>query len=291
MQLLLGKSFDEAEKTYGMNAYDIDSFKQAFGGSSMYKVLFVYGIGILHLVFEFLAFESDVNFWRAKTSFEGLSSSSVAMQACMNVIMFLYVQEQHQTKFVMYFIAFRFCLQLWKLSKLTTLVACRGWPFVRWVNRGEGSANFEELRDVQASERRCMFWLMALLLPMIGAFCAYRLVWVKFRSWYSWIVLSLAISSQTCGFVVMTPQVFMNYRLKSVEHLPWRALTYQAVNTFIDDVFVLCIRVPEVQKYSVFRDDIIFIVCCVQRWLYRKPAGTDGALHGEGSPSDKSKGD
>merc|ERR1712187_225940 len=114
-----------------------------------------------------------------------------------------------------------------------------------------------------------MGWLMLLLLPVLVAVCMYRLIHMKFRSWYSWIVLSLAICSQTCGFVVMTPQVFMNYRLKSVEHLPWRALTYQAINTFIDDVFVLCIRVPEVQKYSVFRDDIIFVIRCVQRWLYR----------------------
>ena len=58
-------------------------------------------------------------------------------------------------------------------------------------------------------------------------------------------------------------------RLKSVEHLPWRALTYQAINTFIDDVFTLCIRMPEVQKYSVFRDDIVFLVCCYQRYIYR----------------------
>jgi len=67
----------------------------------------------------------------------------------------------------------------------------------------------------------------------------------------------------------MTPQVFLNYRLKSVDHLPWRVLSYQAVNTFIDDVFMLCIRMPEVQKYSVFRDDIVFVICCVQRWLYK----------------------
>merc|ERR1712183_202766 len=64
----------------------------------------------------------------------------------------------------------------------------------------------------------------------------------------------------------------MNHRLKSVDHMPWKVLTYQAINTFIDDVFALCIRMPEIQKYSVFRDDIVFIMCCVQRWLYRKAA-------------------
>ncbi|EER07164.1 hypothetical protein Pmar_PMAR008601, partial [Perkinsus marinus ATCC 50983] len=60
---------------------------------------------------------------------------------------------------------------------------------------------------------------------------------------YSFVILSLAACSEVFGFVVMTPQVFLNYRLKSVEHLPWRALSYQACNTFIDDVFTLVIRV------------------------------------------------
>jgi len=270
MQLQFGLAFDEAEKTMGLNEYDVDSFKQMIGGSTPLKILLVYSIAILHLVFEYLAFSSDINFWRSKTSFEGLSSSSVTMQACMNIIMFLYVKEQQQTKFVMYFIGFRFCLNLWKLRKLTKFEGCAEFPFVRWVNRAGASASLEELQEVSSSERKCMCWLMLLLLPAIAAFSIYRLVWHQFRSWYSWAVLSLAVCSQMGGFVVMTPQVFMNYRLKSVEHLPWRVLTYQAINTFIDDVFVLCIRMPEIQKYSVFRDDIVFAVCCIQRWMYRK---------------------
>lgn len=268
MQLQIGQAFDEAEKVYGMNEYDIDSFKQMIGGSSAYKILAVYGVAILHLVFSYLAFASDINFWRKKTSFEGLSSSSVAMQAGIDFIMFHYVQEQKKTRFVLYFIGFRFLLQVWKLRKLTTFERSASWPFVRWVNRDSAKdADGEEMHDM---ERTCMRRLFMVLIPVVLAFCGYRLVRQPFESWYSWLVLSLAVCAQVGGFVAMTPQVFMNYRLKSVEHLPWRALTYQAVNTFIDDIFMFCIRMPEVQKYSCFRDDIIFVICCYQRWSYRK---------------------
>merc|ERR1712048_1263907 len=171
----------------------------------------------------------------------------------------------------MYLVGFRFSLQLWKLRKLTEFKREESFPFVRWVNRAGARFTLEELDEVASQERRCMFYLMLVLFPVLAAFCAYRLVWHQFRSWYSWFVLSLNICAQAGGFVVMTPQVFLNHRLKSVDHMPWRVLTYQAINTFIDDVFAFCIRMPEVQKYSVFRDDIIFIICCVQRWLYRKP--------------------
>jgi hypothetical protein len=29
------------------------------------------------------------------------------------------------------------------------------------------------------------------------------------------------------GFMMMTPQLFLNYKYKSVDHLPWRALLYR----------------------------------------------------------------
>lgn len=282
MQLQVGSAFDDAEKSMALNEYDVDSFKQMVGGSSPYKILLVYSIAVLHLVFEYLAFSSDLTFWKEKTSFEGMSSTSIAMQATMNIIMFLYVKEQQKTKFVMYFIGARFLMQLWKLHKLTTFRRQKSFPFVEWVNRGGVASGLEELEEIEDVEKGCMKWLMLILIPVMIAFSVYKLIYFRFRSWYSWAVLSLAVCAQTGGFVVMTPQVFMNYRLKSVEHLPWRALTYQAINTFIDDVFVLCIRMPEVQKYSVFRDDIIFLICCFQRWLYTKrplvlPEGEGGA--------------
>lgn len=30
-------------------------------------------------------------------------------------------------------------------------------------------------------------------------------------------------------------QLYINYKLKSVSHLPWRTMVYKALNTFIDD--------------------------------------------------------
>lgn len=283
LQHQITMAFDDAEKMMQLNEYDVDSFKQMIGGSSPFKIVAVYGIAVLHLVFGYLAFTNDLSFWRSKTSFEGFSSNSIALQAVTNIISFLYVREQKQTKFVMYFIAIRFCLQLWKLRKLTALERSAKFPFFCWVNRVGADSKLEELQDIADHERRCMRYLAIVLIPVVIAFCLYRLVFYRFRSWYSWAVLSLAVCSQAGGFVVMTPQVFMNHRLKSVEHLPWRALTYQAINTFIDDVFALCVRMPEIQKYSAFRDDIVFIICCGQRWLYRKKVSNGDSVQDEKS--------
>lgn len=71
------------------------------------------------------------------------------------------------------------------------------------------------------------------------------------------------------GFIMMTPQLFINYKLKSVAHLPWRMLSYKFLNTFIDDIFAFVIKMPLMYRLGCFRDDIIFIIYLYQRWIYR----------------------
>ena len=67
----------------------------------------------------------------------------------------------------------------------------------------------------------------------------------------------------------MTPQLFINYRLKSVAHLPWKFFMYKALNTFIDDLFAFIIKMPTLHRMSCFRDDIVFAVFLYQRYVYR----------------------
>jgi hypothetical protein len=66
----------------------------------------------------------------------------------------------------------------------------------------------------------------------------------------------------------MLPQLFVNYKLRSVAHLPWRAFMYKAFNTFIDDLFAFVIHMPTAHRVACFRDDVVFIAYLYQRWLY-----------------------
>ena len=68
--------------------------------------------------------------------------------------------------------------------------------------------------------------------------------------------MSLADAVYVFGFVGMTPQLFINYKLKSVAHLPWRVLAYKAFNTFIDDVFAVLVTMPMHHRVACLRDDV-----------------------------------
>lgn len=250
------RSFDQLEQHMSVNEYDIDSFKMLITGSSIAKLAIVYLVSILHFIFEYLSIRSDLSFWKSKTRFDGISESSISMNVVMGGISALYVIEQGESKIALYFILIKMAMNVWKIFKLR-----------KTENAAEAGSLMDEIHKEEAV---CMRWLMIGLLPIVVAFCAYRLVFFKFRSWYSWAILSVTAASEVFGFVTMTPQIFMNYRLKSVEHLPWTALTYSFINTFIDDLFAFGIfRVPEVSRYSCLRDDIVFVIVCVQRWYYK----------------------
>ncbi|VDO29839.1 unnamed protein product, partial [Heligmosomoides polygyrus] len=94
------------------------------------------------------------------------------------------------------------------------------------------------------------------------------MMYVPHKSWYSWVLESLANGVYAFGFLFMLPQLFVNYKLKSVAHLPWRAFTYKAFNTFIDDLFAFIIVMPTSHRVACFRDDIVFMIYLYQRYLY-----------------------
>ncbi len=50
--------------------------------------------------------------------------------------------------------------------------------------------------------------------------------------------------------------------------MPWRTLTYKALNTFIDDLFAFIIKMPTMHRLSCLRDDLIFVIYIYQRWKY-----------------------
>lgn len=122
--------------------------------------------------------------------------------------------------------------------------------------------------------------LGSMLLPLVLVYTVYSLVMEEHISWYSWLITSASSAVYAFGFVLMTPQLFLNYKLKSVAHLPWRVLVYKSLNTFIDDLFSFIIRMPTMARISCFRDDVVFFIYLYQRWLY--PVDTSRPVEGGG---------
>ena len=68
---------------------------------------------------------------------------------------------------------------------------------------------------------------------------------------------------------MMTPQLYINYKLQSVAHLPIRVFAYKIFNTFVDDVFAWVVKMPLKHRLMTLRDDVVFVVFLYQWWTYR----------------------
>ena len=90
----------------------------------------------------------------------------------------------------------------------------------------------------------------------------------RHRSWYSWAVSSAADSVYALGFVRLCPQLYINYKLRSVAHLPLRAFGYKVFCTFIDDVFAFMVEMPLKHRLMTFRDDLVFLAFLAQWYWY-----------------------
>jgi hypothetical protein len=77
------------------------------------------------------------------------------------------------------------------------------------------------------------------------------------------------------GFILLTPQIYLNYKLQSVEHLPLKAFIFKFLNTIIDDLFAFAVKTPTLYRIFCFKDDVIFVIYLYQMWIYRHNKRSD----------------
>ncbi|KAL1241024.1 putative lipid scramblase CLPTM1 [Trichinella spiralis] len=259
----VGELFEENED-------DQDSIKVALLETSPYLLALTAVVSILHLVFEFLAFKNDIQFWRERQSLEGLSVRSVLFNVGTSFIVLLYVLDNETNLMVRGSVFINMLIELWKVPKCldvgldTTSRLFGVVPKLRFKEKNSYVESSTKEYDMMAF--RYLSWL---LFPLLGCYTIYSLVYEEHRGWYSWILDRLYGFLITFGFIMMTPQLFINYKLKSVAHLPWRMLTYKFLNTIIDDIFAFVIKMPMLYRISCFRDDVVFVIYLYQRWVYR----------------------
>ena len=124
----------------------------------------------------------------------------------------------------------------------------------------------EKTKEYDEIAFRYMYYLAV---PLLIAYGVYSLYYDSHKSWYSYTITTLVGSVYAYGFLMMVPSLYINYRLKSVAHMPAKAMMYKFLNTFIDDLFAFTIKMPFLHRLATFRDDVIFFVYIYQRWAYR----------------------
>jgi len=250
---------------------DQDSIKEAFLETNIYLLVLTFVVSIIHSIFEFLAFKNDIQFWNNRKSLEGLSVRSVFFNVFQSVIVLLYVLDNETNTIIKVSCFVGLIIEIWKINKVVDFSINQENPtflgiFPRLQFKDKG--NYEE-SGTKEYDRMAFKYLGMALFPLALAYCVYSVIYNEHKGWYSFILSSCYGFLLTFGFIMMTPQLFINYKLKSVAHLPWRMMTYKALNTFIDDIFAFVIKMPTMYRIGCFRDDIVFFIFLYQKYAYR----------------------
>lgn len=240
---------------------DQDTLKETLLETNPYLLAITFIVSIFHSVFELLAFKNDIQFWNNRNSLEGLSVRSVFFSVFQSLIVLLYVLD-NETNFLVRVGCFvGLGIELWKIQKVVDIKFENG--MIRFKDKGSYVESSTKQYDELAFK-----YLSWVCFPLLVGYSIYALLYLEHKGWYSFVLDLLYGYLLTFGFIMMTPQLFINYKLKSVAHLPWRMLTYKFLNTFIDDMFAFVIKMPTMYRIGCFRDDIIFLVFLYQRWMY-----------------------
>nr|XP_043632630.1 cleft lip and palate transmembrane protein 1 homolog isoform X1 [Erigeron canadensis] len=263
--LQIDQSF-QIHRSYGsMLEGEADELKRVFVEGNPYLLGITMFVSLLHSVFDFLAFKNDIQFWNKNKSMEGLSAKSVVVSFICQLVIFLYLLDNDTSWMILASSGIGVCIEFWKIGKAMHIEVDRtgSIPKLKFSDRDSYAGNKTKEYDDLA-----MKYLSYVLFVLVGCSSVYSLMYETHKSWYSWILSSLTSCVYMFGFIMMCPQLFINYKLKSVAHLPWRQMTYKFLNTIIDDLFAFVIKMPMLHRLSVFRDDVIFLIYLYQRWAY-----------------------
>jgi len=272
---------------------DQDSLKEAMLETNPYLLGMTFVVSVVHSIFEFLAFKNDIQFWRQRESLEGLSVRSVFFNVFQSLIVLLYVLDHETNTLIRISCFIGLGIEMWKIHKVVDVKIDRENPFMGFIPIRVSDKSTYSQSQTKKYDAMAFKYLSWALYPLLIGYAIYSLIYEEHKGWYSWVLSMLYGFLLTFGFIMMTPQLFINYKLKSVAHLPWRMMTYKALNTFIDDIFAFVIKMPTLYRIGCFRDDIIFFIFLYQRWIYRvdpsrlNEFGVSKEMLEKGPPSDQ----
>ena len=105
-------------KSFGLQDSDMEDVIAIFTETNFYILAFTIMVTVLHLIFDFLAFKNDINFWRKRDTVVGLSSRTILWRAFSQIIVFLYLMEEKSSLLISIPAGIACFIEMWKVLKL-----------------------------------------------------------------------------------------------------------------------------------------------------------------------------
>jgi len=264
---------DEAAAKNG-GASEIDELKRMLLETNPWFLGLTGLVSILHIVFEMLAFKSDVSHWRHKKEMVGVSVRTIITNVFVQLVVLLYLIDNNENTSWMILMGsgMGVLIEAWKITKAVDISIVPSGPGAKLPYRldiQDKHVLSDDEKKTQEYDKLAFRYVSYAAIPTLVGYTIYSLMYEKHRGWYSFIISTLTSYVYMFGFAQLVPQLIINYKLKSVAHMPMKAMIYKTLSTVVDDLFAFCIKMPFLHRLACFRDDVVFCVFLYQRWIYR----------------------
>ncbi|KAJ3786290.1 cleft lip and palate transmembrane protein 1-domain-containing protein [Lentinula aff. detonsa] len=263
--------FKEAAKQQGAGASaELDEIKRMLIETNPWFLGLTGLVSVLHMLFEMLAFKSDVSHWRQKKEMVGVS---IVTNVFVQIVILLYLIDNNENTswMILFGSGMGVIIEAWKITKAVdiSIVAAPGSWFPYKLDIRDKHVLSEDEKKTQEYDQLAFRYVSYVAIPTLAAYTIYSLMYESHRGWYSFIIGTLTSFVYMFGFAQLVPQLIINYKLKSVAHMPMKAMIYKTLSTVVDDFFAFCIKMPFLHRLACFRDDVVFLIFLYQRWIYR----------------------
>ncbi|KAI8640032.1 cleft lip and palate transmembrane protein 1-domain-containing protein [Parasitella parasitica] len=244
---------------------------------------------LMHVVFEFLAFKNDIWFYKAKTNRIGISVTSMMIHIAIQVILFTYMMDFSNNAIRGCMQLIHLCVDVWKLNHVWlheyewvieqgsncrfTVKIVRTAAKVKFKRVEQGEMRTQQL-DVVAL--KC---LGLIALPTFIAYNAYHYYYhynmllyhqlenMCMEEWTKKVIINGFVNFLSIfgPAMVIGPQVYINYKMKSVNNLSLNTMIYKTINIVVDDAFVFMIHMPTMRRISYVKKNIVYVIFLLQK--------------------------
>ena len=198
---------------------EFEEFKRILIDTNIYLLSTTAVVTILHMIFEALAFKSDVSHWRQKKDNVGISVRTILANVVMQSIIFLYLMDNSEGTSWMILLGqgMGILIEAWKITKTVDVQISAGDPG-SWLPYKIIFADKHKLSETEEKtneyDQIAFKWLYIFAVPLLGAYAVYSLIYETHKSWYSFVLTTLVGSVYAYGFLMMVPSLYINYRLQ-----------------------------------------------------------------------------
>ena len=257
-----------------------DILVELIKNNSTFYLIILFTVNTLHTIFSYLGFSSDISYYKNLKKLDGVYTKYIFFNIFYMFITFIYILLQGANFLVKIELFISFVIEFWKLKKIFKIsLDLKSCPYIIKLEYKK-SFETEEAKDYESEAVNMMVKYM--LLPIGVIYLIYRVYYysdnIIKNNWKSvviFIIEYIYFLLNVFGFILLTPQIYLNYKLQSVEHLPMRAMTYKFLNTIIDDLYAFAVKSPLLYRIFCFRDDVIFVIYIYQIFKYRKNSRKD----------------